>query len=88
MLLLENTRLHVGEASSDAGFAQELAALADVYVNDAFGVCHRDQASVTGITRHVRHSFPGPLVRLELTHLGELPRALPVAHWLRWPAAH
>lgn len=45
--LLENLRFHQGEVEDDPGFAQQLAALADVYVNDAFAVCHRQQASVT-----------------------------------------
>jgi hypothetical protein len=45
--LLENLRFHSGEATSDPAFAQQLAALGDVYVNDAFGVAHREQASVT-----------------------------------------
>lgn len=45
--LLENLRFHAGEVNNDTGFAQQLAALADVYVSDAFAVCHRQQASVT-----------------------------------------
>jgi phosphoglycerate kinase len=47
VLLLENTRFHSGDVSNDPGFAAALASLADVYVCDAFGVMHRDQASVT-----------------------------------------
>lgn len=68
--LLENTRFHAAETSNDDTFAAELGKLADVFVNDAFGVCHRDQASVTAITRHVPASCPGPLVRHELKFLG------------------
>ena len=49
VLLLENLRFHKEEISNDAEFAKKLSFLGDVYVNDAFGVCHRDQASVTGV---------------------------------------
>ena len=45
--LLENLRFHAGEVGNDPKFTQQLAALADVYVNDAFAVCHRQQSSVT-----------------------------------------
>ena len=45
--LLENTRFHAGDTSNDDGFAQQLAALCDIFVDDAFGVVHRDQGSVT-----------------------------------------
>jgi hypothetical protein len=44
---LENVRFHAGEVNNCPGFAQQLASLADVFVNDAFAVCHRHQASVT-----------------------------------------
>jgi 3-phosphoglycerate kinase len=46
-VLLENVRFHAGETSNDAAFAGRLAELVDAYVGDAFGVTHRDQASVT-----------------------------------------
>jgi phosphoglycerate kinase len=69
-LLLENTRFHAEETSNGASFAAALARLADVFVNDAFGVCHRDQASVTAVAEHVACSLPGPLVRHELRYLG------------------
>jgi 3-phosphoglycerate kinase len=45
--LLENLRFHPGEVANEPAFAQQLAALGDVYVTDAFGVAHREQASVT-----------------------------------------
>ncbi len=51
IVLLDNLRFHGGEESDDEGFARELAALADFYVNDAFAVCHRKHASVHAITR-------------------------------------
>ncbi|PNH11052.1 Phosphoglycerate kinase [Tetrabaena socialis] len=70
-LLLENTRFHAGDTANDPAFAAALASLCDVFVNDAFGVVHRDQASVTGITAFVPECYPGPLVRLELTQLAD-----------------
>ncbi|GLI36186.1 phosphoglycerate kinase [Desulforhabdus amnigena] len=53
ILLLENLRFHAEEEKNDDAFSRQLAALADVYVNDAFAVSHRAHASVHGITRHV-----------------------------------
>src|SRR3989442_14566257 len=53
VLLLENLRFHVGEEQNDDHFAKALAALADVYVNDAFGAAHRNHASVAGITKYL-----------------------------------
>src|SRR4030042_6429955 len=49
VLLLENIRFHPQEEANDNGFAQTLARLADIYVNDAFGACHRSHASIVGI---------------------------------------
>ncbi|KAG2434392.1 hypothetical protein HYH02_012404 [Chlamydomonas schloesseri] len=69
VLLLQNTRFHAGDGANDPGFSGALAALCDVFVQDAFGVVHRDQGSVTGITVHVAECYPGPLVRRELTEL-------------------
>ncbi|HEV8268826.1 MAG TPA: phosphoglycerate kinase, partial [Thermoanaerobaculia bacterium] len=50
--LLENVRFHAGEEANDPAFAAELAALADVYVNDAFGTAHRAHASTAGMAKH------------------------------------
>ena len=69
VLLLENTRLHPGEEINDAALAQQLASCGDVFVNDAFGACHRDQATVTGLARHMRRCYPGLLVRKEVKYL-------------------
>ncbi len=49
VVLLENVRFHEGEKTGDPQFAAQLAALADVYVNDAFGTCHRDEASMVAV---------------------------------------
>ena len=53
VLLLENIRFHPEEENNDASFAQALARLADIYVNDAFGASHRTHASIVGITDYL-----------------------------------
>ncbi|NQT31480.1 MAG: phosphoglycerate kinase [Deltaproteobacteria bacterium] len=53
VLLLENIRFHPEEEANDAAFAQRLARLADIYVNDAFGACHRAHASIVGVARYL-----------------------------------
>ncbi len=70
-LLLENLRFHKEEEANDPGFAQKLARLADVYVNDAFGAAHRAHASTEGITKFVRQSAAGLLMEKELNYLGK-----------------
>lgn len=72
ILLLENVRFHPEEEANDAGFAASLAALAALYVNDAFGSGHRAHASTEGITRHLSPSVAGFLMETELEHLGSL----------------
>ena len=52
-LLLENLRFHAGEEANDEAFSRQLAALADLYVNDAFGSAHRAHASTVGITKFI-----------------------------------
>jgi phosphoglycerate kinase len=71
MVLLENLRFHPEEEKNDAGFAKSLAALADVYVNDAFGAAHRAHASVEAIVRLVKDAGAGLLMEKELRYLGE-----------------
>jgi phosphoglycerate kinase len=66
ILMLENLRFHHGEKQNDDTFAKQLADLCDVYVNDAFAVSHRDQASVTGITKFVKEKAAGFLLEKEL----------------------
>lgn len=68
ILLLENLRFHPEEKANDDGFAKQLASLADVYVNDAFGVDHRADASLEGITKHLP-SVSGFLLEKEMTTL-------------------
>ncbi|HLD01336.1 MAG TPA: phosphoglycerate kinase [Patescibacteria group bacterium] len=65
ILLLENIRFYEGEKKNDPAFARALASLADVFVNDAFGVCHREDASVVGIPTFLP-SYCGLLLRKEI----------------------
>ncbi len=69
VLLLENLRFHPGETAADPDFARDLASLADMYVNDAFGVCLRDHASMTMVTRFLRPCVAGFALRAELAAL-------------------
>ena len=70
--LLENLRFHAEEEANDGTFAAALAALAEVYVNDAFGSAHRAHASTAGIVAHVADAAAGLLLDRELEHLGAL----------------
>jgi phosphoglycerate kinase len=70
VLLLENLRFHAEEEANDAGFAQALASLADIYVNDAFGSAHRAHASTAGVTEYLP-AVAGLLMEKELTFLGQ-----------------
>ncbi|NWF55604.1 MAG: phosphoglycerate kinase [Syntrophaceae bacterium] len=72
VLLLENLRFHKEEEKNDPGFAQNLARLAEVYVNDAFAVSHRAHASVEGITKFFKEKAAGYLMRDELHYLGKV----------------
>lgn len=72
VLLLENLRFHAEEEKNDSGFARQLAALADVYVNDAFGTAHRAHASTEGVTHFVGTSAAGLLMEKELEYLGRV----------------
>ena len=69
VILLENLRFYSQEEANDANFAKELAALADVFVNDAFGTAHRAHASTEGIT-HYLSSVAGFLLEKEIEYLG------------------
>ena len=69
LVLLENLRFHPGETENDPQFARGLAALADAYVNDAFGTAHRAHASTAGMVPHVARVAAGDLMAAELEHL-------------------
>ena len=70
VLLLENVRFHPEEEANDPAFAQQLASLADLYVNDAFGTAHRAHASTEGVARHLP-SAAGLLMQKEIEVLGK-----------------
>jgi phosphoglycerate kinase len=72
VLLLENLRYHKAETENDPEFAQRLARLADVYVNDAFGTAHRAHASTEGITHFLRPCAAGYLMMKEIAYLGKV----------------
>jgi len=69
VVLLENLRFHAEEEANDAGFAKELASLAEVFVNDAFGTAHRAHASTEGVTHYLK-SAAGFLLGKEIEYLG------------------
>ncbi len=69
VVLLENTRFHPGEKANDPDFAQKLASLADLYVNDAFGAAHRAHASTAGVAQYLP-AVAGFLLEKELEALG------------------
>jgi len=71
ILLLENTRYHPEEEKNDREFARKLAALADVYVQDAFGSCHRAHASTAGVTEFLSPAAAGFLMEKELEYLSK-----------------
>jgi len=70
VLLLENLRFHAAEEKNDPAFARQLAALCDVYVNDAFGSAHRAHASTEGMIQFVPKAAAGLLMERELKYLG------------------
>jgi phosphoglycerate kinase len=72
VVLLENLRFHAEEEKNDPGFAKQLAELADVYVDDAFGSAHRAHASTEGVVRFVNEAAAGLLMADELEHLGRV----------------
>ena len=70
VLLLENLRYHSEEEGNDPGFSKKLAALCDIYVNDAFGTAHRAHASTVGMIQFVPKAAAGLLMEKELEYLG------------------
>lgn len=71
VVLLENTRFRKEEGKNEDSFSQDLASLADVYVNDAFGTAHRAHCSTVGVTKFVDTAVCGYLIQKELKFLGE-----------------
>ncbi len=70
VILLENTRYRIEETKNEENFSKELASLADVFVNDAFGTAHRAHCSTEGVTKFVETSAVGYLIQKELDFLG------------------
>lgn len=71
VVLLENCRFNVGEKQNSEDLAKKMAALCDVYVNDAFGTAHRAEASTYGIAKYAPVACAGPLLSAELDALGK-----------------
>ena len=69
LVLLENCRMNIGEGKDDEALSKKYAALADVFVMDAFGTAHRAQASTHGVIRHAKQAAGGPLLMAELDAL-------------------
>jgi phosphoglycerate kinase len=70
VLLLENLRFHPEEEANDPAFAEKLAKLGEIYVNDAFGTAHRAHASTEGVVRYLKPAVAGFLMQKELDYLG------------------
>ena len=71
VVLLENCRFNVGEKADDEALARKIAALCDVYVNDAFGTAHRAEATTHGVAKFAQIACAGPLMAAELDALGK-----------------
>ena len=71
VVMLENCRFNVGEKKDDETLAKKIAALCDIYVNDAFGTAHRAEATTHGVTRFAPVACAGPLLAAELDALGK-----------------
>lgn len=71
IVLLENLRFYPGEEQNDPSFAEKLARLAEIYVNDAFGTAHRAHASTAGVPEIINERAAGFLIENELAYLGE-----------------
>jgi len=70
VVLLENCRLNIGEKKNDESLARKLAALADIFVHDAFGTAHRAEASTYGIAQYAPVACAGPLLAAEVDAIG------------------
>ena len=74
LVLLENLRFHAQEEKNDPEFSKQLAALCEVYVNDAFGTAHRAHASTVGMIQYVKEAGAGLLMNKELEYLNKVTR--------------
>ena len=72
VILLENIRFFEEENKNDERFAKKLASLGDIYVNDAFSCSHREQASIHKITKYIKESYAGPLLRKEVAAINAI----------------
>ena len=72
IILLENIRFFEGENKNDDSFAKKLASLGDIYINDAFSCCHREQASIHKITKYIKDSYAGPLLKKEVAAINAI----------------
>ena len=84
-ILLENLRFHAEEEKNDPAFAKELASMADVFVNDAFGTAHRAHASTEGVT-HYLPSVAGYLIGKELDVMSRRSPTRCARSWPSWAA--
>ena len=66
ILLLDNIRFNKGETENDEGLAKKLSELGEIYINDAFSCSHREQASIHNITKFIKSSYAGPLLKKEV----------------------
>ncbi len=72
VILLENIRFFKEESENDDNFARKLASLGDIYINDAFSCSHRKQASIHKITKYIKESYAGPLLKTELAAINAI----------------
>ena len=69
IILIENLRFESGELENNVTFARQLSSIADIYINDAFGTCHRKHASVHNMVKNFTHKICGVLVAKEMKYL-------------------
>ena len=72
IILIENIRFFKGERENDDNFAKILASLGDIYINDAFSCSHRAQASIHKITKYIKESYAGPLLKKEVKAISSI----------------
>ncbi len=72
IILLENIRFFKEEKENNDNFAKKLASLGDLYINDAFSCCHRKQASIHKITKYIKESYAGPLLKKEVNAISSV----------------